>query len=180
MPRTHATFGKVAQGFVDAARRSAALRSTPTARPVRPTAAAIRATSKPSPQPTSITSHAVAELEPIQRLLLVGLDGGEFLQVLQAAEERGELAGTVDVAKAAGEIPRYVGRSVTALPPPFPKPGRVTLPRVVRPLIEGPARRGTRCCGHYPSGGITIGPAMTFASLPGCDAAGHDPATSAR
>jgi hypothetical protein len=52
------------------------------------------------------SGHAVAELEPIQRLLLVGLDGGEFLQVLQAAEERGELAGTVDVAKAAGEIRR--------------------------------------------------------------------------
>jgi hypothetical protein len=49
--------------------------------------------------------HPVAELEAIQRLLLVGLDGGEFLQVLQTTEERGELAaGTVDVAKAAGEI----------------------------------------------------------------------------
>ena len=34
--------------------------------------------------------------------------------------------------------------------------------------------------GHYPSGGVNIGPAMTFGFLPGCDAAGHDPAISAR
>ena len=34
--------------------------------------------------------------------------------------------------------------------------------------------------GHYPSGGVNIGPAMTFGFLAGCDAAGRDPATSAR
>lgn len=31
--------------------------------------------------------------------------------------------------------------------------------------------------GHYPSGGINIGPAMTFGFLAGRDAAGHDPAS---
>ena len=34
--------------------------------------------------------------------------------------------------------------------------------------------------GHYPSGGVNIGPAMTFGFLAGCDAAGRDPAISAR